>query len=151
MTTSQTAPSAPPQPSAGTGAPNQYHLHGHGVRISYYPGGAGPVTADGPIILTYQDPHRSKVFRGQQAHAVEVADLGTCVTVTLQLTVDVGSITATLLIPTVVLPAEGSTTVETELITTNHQLFFTGIGHPQRDHYTVTPLTGQASHHPLPS
>jgi hypothetical protein len=150
MTTSQASPNSPAQPIVGGGAPNQYHLHGHGVRISYYPGGAGPLTVDGPIILTYQDAHGSKVFRGEQAHVVDVAQLGTCVTVTLEIIIDKGSVTATVLIPTVVLPAGGSTTVETQLITTSHEQFLTGLGQPQRDHYTVTPLTGEASQHPLP-
>jgi hypothetical protein len=150
MTTSPASPNPAGQPIAGGGSPNQYHLRGDGVRVSYYPGGAGPLTVDGPIILTYQDAHRSKVFRGEQAQVVDVAQLGTCVTVTLEITIDEGSVTATVLIPTVVLPPGGSTTVETQLITTSHQLFLTGLGHPQRDHYAVTPLTGEASQHPLP-
>lgn len=136
--------------AASIGSPNQYHLQGDGVQISYYPGGAGPLTVDGPIVLTYQDTHHTLVFRGEQAHVVDVPELGTCVTVTLDLTVDAGSTTATLLIPNVVLPPGGSTTVQTELITTRHLFFVTGLGHPQRDRYTVTPLTGEASQHPLP-
>lgn len=150
MTTTQASPNAAAQPIAGGGSPNQYHLRGDGVRISYYPAGAGPLTVDGPIILTYQDAHGSKVFRGEQAQVVDVEQLGTCVTVTLKIVVDEGSVTSTVVIPTVVLPAGGSTTVETQLITTSHQLFLTGLGHPQRDHYTVTSLTGEASQHPLP-
>jgi len=145
------APQTAPTPhQAAPGSPNQYHLHGGGVRIGYYPEGAGPLTVDGPIILTYQDPNRTLVFRGEQAQVVDVPELGTCVTVTLHLTVDAGSTTATLLIPTVVLPPSGSATVQTELITTNHQFFLTGLGHPQRDSYAVTPLTGLANLHPLP-
>jgi hypothetical protein len=31
-----------------------------------------------------------------------------------------------------------------------HTSTFAGIGHPQRDHYTVTSLTGQASRGSLP-
>jgi hypothetical protein len=148
MATPQTAPAAAPQ-AAGSGSPNQYHLHGHGVRISYFPDGEGPLTVDGPIIVTYQDTHQTLVFRGEQAHVVDVPGLGTCVTVTLHLSPDAGSTTATVLIPTVVLPAGGPTTVQTELITTSH-LFLNGIGHPQRDHYTVTPLSGEASRAKLP-
>jgi hypothetical protein len=150
MTTSETAPAAPVAANAIQGSPNQYHLSGHGVRVSYYPGGAGPLTADGPIMLTYQDALRTLVFRGEQAHVVEVPELGTTVTVTLHLTVDAGSTTATLLIPTVVLPPGGSTTVQTDLITTSHLFFLAGVGHPQRDHYTLIPLSGEANQHPLP-
>jgi hypothetical protein len=58
--------------------------------------------------------------------------------------------TATLLIPTTVLAAGQPATVQTELITTVHNGPLSGIGQPQRDHYTVTPLTGQASQGALP-
>jgi hypothetical protein len=155
MSTAQSVPTAAPAapgPVSDTGSPNQYHLHGHGdgVQISYYPTGAGPLTADGPIILAYQDVHRSLTFRGKQAQVVPVANLGTCVTVTLPTTVDADWKTATLLIPTVVLAAGQPTTVHTELITTVHNSTLTGLGHPQRDHYTVTRLIGEASRGTLP-
>jgi hypothetical protein len=150
MTTTQTAPNAAPENVSPTGAPNQYHLHAHGIQISYYPDGAGPLTTDGPIILAYQDTDYSATFRGGQAHVVAVEGLGTCVTVTLHFTADVGSRTATVLIPTVVLGAQTSAPVHTELIRTVHNSTFAGIGHPQRDHYTVTSLTGQASRGQLP-
>jgi hypothetical protein len=150
MSTPRSVSTAAPEAVSDTSSPNQYHMDGHGVRISYYPTGAGPLTVDGPIILAYQDVHRSLTFRGKQAQAVPVANLGTCVTVTLQKTVDADWTTATLLIPTVVLAPGQPTTVQTELITTVHNGTLSGIGHPQRDHYTVTPLTGEASHAPLP-
>jgi hypothetical protein len=150
MTTLETAPAAHVVQDASSGSPNQYHLSGHGVHVSYYPGGAGPLTAEGPVILTYQDAHQTLVFRGEQAQVVEVPDLGTTVTVILHRTIDAGSVSATLLIPTVILPASGSTTVQVDLINTSHQFFVTGLGHPQRDHYTVIPLSGQAAHHALP-
>ena len=120
------------------------------VEISYYPDGAGPLTTDGPIILAYQDSDYSATFRGSQAHVVAVEGLGTCVTVTLHFTPDVGSRTATVLIPTVVFGAQTSAPVHAELIRTVHNSTFAGIGHRQRDHYTVTSLTGQASRGPLP-
>jgi hypothetical protein len=72
------------------------------------------------------------------------------VTVTLQTTVDADWKTATLLIPTVVLAAGQPTMVHTELITTVHNSTLTGLGHPQRDHYTVTRLIGEASRGALP-
>jgi hypothetical protein len=150
MTTTQPAPNAAPENLSQTGAPNQYHLHAHGIQISYYPDGAGPLTTDGPIVLAYQDTDYSATFRGSQAHVVAVEGLGTCVTVTLKIIPDVGSRTATLLIPTVVLGAQTSAPVHTELIRTVHASIFAEIGHPQRDHYTVTSLTGRASRGPLP-
>jgi hypothetical protein len=152
MSTPQSVLTAAPEAVSGTSSPNQYHLHSHDhdVQISYYPMGAGPLTVDGPIILAYQDAHRSPTFREKQPQTVLVADLGTCVTGTLQTTVDAGWTTATLLIPTVVLSSEQSTSVHTELITTVHSATLNGIGDPQRDHYTVTALRGEASRDALP-
>jgi hypothetical protein len=153
--TATTAPGTASRAAAtpAVNSPNQYHLSGHGVHVSYYPGGIGPVTVDGPIILTYQDAQRSTTFRGVTASVTDVANLGTIVTVKFEpLLVSGGSITTTtaaLLIPAVVLPAGASTTVHTELITGTH-LSTTGPGPAQRDHYAVTALTGEASHHPLP-
>ena len=159
MSTPETAPTPPLPVVDDSRLPNQYHLSGDSIQITYYPTGAGSVIADGPIILAYQDAHGSLVFRGKQVQAVPVADLGTFVTVTIQTRPDADRTTATLLIPTVVLAAGQPTMVHTELITTVHDSTLTGIGDPQRDHYpastqrdhyTVTELTGEASQGPLP-
>jgi len=150
MTAPQTASNAAPEAISGTILPNQFHLHGHSIRISYYPGGAGPLTTDGPIILAYRHANQTMTFRQKQTEVVPVAGLGTCVTVTIRPTIDADSITATLLIPRVVLAAGQPATVQTELITTLHHGPDSGFGDPQRDDYTVTALTGQASNGPLP-
>lgn len=60
---------------ADTGSPNQYRLQGHGLRISYYPGGAGPLTVNCPTIVSCQDANESLVFRSKQAQVVAVVDL----------------------------------------------------------------------------
>jgi hypothetical protein len=73
MSTPHTAPTSAPEVGAGTGSPNQYHLQDQGVRTSL-PGGAGPLTVDGPIIVPYQDAKESLVFRGKQAQVVSVVD-----------------------------------------------------------------------------
>ena len=156
MSTPQPVSTAAPEAAGDSISPTQYHLHGDGVWISYYPDGAGPVTDDGPVIVAYRDLHQSLTFRGKQA-TVDTIGLGTCVTVTLQFT-DLRrsgasySTTATILIPHVVLAAGQPATVQTELITAVHDnpgplRFFGG---PQLDSYTVTRLTGQASNAPLP-
>ncbi|MGH3625704.1 MAG: hypothetical protein ACRDQ5_28685 [Sciscionella sp.] len=132
--------------------PNQYHLHGYGISVSYFPGGSGPpIQGRGNVHFTYHDSSRSLTFLADEVRTVEVDDLGTIVSVTLVDTVDTGSTTASLLVPTVVLP-EGSSSVSihTDLITTIHRLFVAAIGHPQREMYTVTALTGDASLRPLP-
>lgn len=118
------------------------------------------MTDDGPIILAYRDPPQSLTFPGKQARVDSFGldiDLGTCVSVTLQSTCHprqeaVYWTTATLLIPRVVLAAGQPATVQTELITAVHDNpALTGFGPAQRDNYTVTPLTGQASSALLPA
>jgi hypothetical protein len=151
MSAPQSVPASTASTGFDSGEPNQYHLHSEsGVQISYYPGGAGPLTVEGAVILSYNDGTRSLTFRGKQARVVHVPDLGTCVSVTIETTIDTGSATATILIPTVVLPPGQSTEIETDLIATVHDLFLSGLGRPQRDHYTVVALTGEASYGPLP-
>ena len=73
-------------------APNQYHLQGGGISISYFPSGEGPIRLNqGPLVLSYQDAHQSRAFFADEVRTVEVADLGTVVSVTLVLTVDISS------------------------------------------------------------
>jgi len=129
-------------------APNQYHLHGGGISVSYYPQGEGPVFQNrGRLRLVYQDVHQSRAFFDDDVRTVDVPDLGTVVSVTLILTVDTGSTTFSLLIPQVDLPdqPEPSVFIRTEAITTVHRAFVGLIGHPQAETYTVTALHGTAS------
>lgn len=133
-----------------TSSPNQYQLHGNGVRISYFPGGAGPLTADGPVIVVYQDSHRSLTFRRAQAGVVAVPDFGTCVTVPIETTIDAETMTATLLVPTVVLADGRPARIKTALIASMHSHPLTGIADPQRNTYRVITLTGEANTGPLP-
>jgi hypothetical protein len=133
--------------------PNQYHLHGHGISVSYFPEGSGPPIADkGSLRFTYQDSFRSLAFHGDEVRTVEVDDLGTVVSVTIVHTIDTGSTTTSLLVPTVVLPTHpsASVTIHTDLITTIHRFLASAIGHPQHEVYTVTALTGHANANPLP-
>lgn len=133
--------------------PNQYHLHDHGISVSYFPEGAGPIVEGrGPLRFTYQDSFRSLAFYGDEVRTVDVPDLGTIVSVTIVQTVDTGSTSASLLVPIVVLPAPPSSpiSIQTDLITTIHRFFVTAIGHPQREVYSVTALTGVASAGILP-
>jgi hypothetical protein len=134
-----------------TSVPNQYYLHGGGMSVSYYPAGFGPLTEDGPLHLVYQDAHLSQAFRGDEVRTVDVADLGTIVSVTLVMTVDIGSTTFSLLVPDVQLPEQqNSVFIHTDGITTVHRAFAALIGHPQRETYTVTALSGTAAFGPLP-
>lgn len=138
-------PTTPAVPLTRT--PNQFHLHGSHITVSYYPDGFGPIEADeGPTVLTYHDPHRSLTFRAKEVRTVEVPDVGTIVSVTLLLTVDAGSTTFSLVVPAVAIPQnESSVTIHTDAITTAHHFSIGGFGFPQRETYSVTALTGTAA------
>jgi hypothetical protein len=132
--------------------PNQYHLHGSGISVSYYPDGFGPIIEGrGSLRLVYQDAHQSKSFYETDLRIVAVADLGTVVSVTLVMEVDTGSTTFSLLVPDIQLPEQqNSIYIHTEGITTVHRLFVALIGHPQSETYTVTAMCGTAAVGPLP-
>jgi hypothetical protein len=138
-------------PSQEEITPNQYHLHGGDISVSYYPEGAGPVIEGrGRLRFSYHDLFRSLSFFGDEVRTVDVSDLGTVVSVTIFRTVDTGSTSASLLVPTVVSPSTLPVSINTELIRTRHLLFVAALGHPQRDVYSVTALTGVASAGILP-
>jgi hypothetical protein len=147
------AVAAPDTPVQGPAVkPNQYHLAGHGISVSYFPEGFGPVPKDGPDRLFYQDAHRHLVFNGSEIRKSDVPDLGTILSVTIVQTVDVGSTTFSLILPHVNLPQgpHPSATIHTEGITTVHRAFVKLIGHPQVETYTVACLTGTANNGILP-
>jgi hypothetical protein len=130
-----------------TQAPNQYHVEGGGISVSYYPDGEGPVFDDrGRLRLAYQDVHQSHTFFDADVRTVDVPDLGTVVSVSLVTTVDVGYTSFSLLIPQVQLPDQPgpSVFIRTEGITTVHRAFAGVIGHPQIETYAVTELCGTA-------
>ena len=132
--------------------PNQYYLQGGGISVAYSPEGWGPIRLDqGPLILSYHDANRSLAFFANDVRTVEVADLGTIVSVTLVMTVDTGSTTFSLFIPNVMLPEnQNEVSITTEGVTTLHRLFILPFGGPQREIYTVTALSGTAVNGPLP-
>jgi hypothetical protein len=131
-----------------TQTPNQYHVEGGGINVSYYPQGEGPELGDrGRMRLAYQDVHQSRVFFDADVRTVDVADLGTVVSVSLITSVDAGYTSFSILIPQVQLPdqPEPSIFIRTEGITTVHRTFVGMIGHPQEESYTVTELCGTAA------
>lgn len=132
-------PQAPQAPQIVT--PNLYHLRGHHLHVTYATSGI-----DGKPSMSYQDTHESKSFRGDQIRTVE-CDLGTLVSVTLRMTVDVGSTSLSLFVPRMRI-AQGSTaTVNTECVTTIHSMPFApqaALG--QADTYHVVAVHGTAQH-----
>jgi hypothetical protein len=134
------------------GAPNQYHLAGDGISVSYFPTGAGPVTVDGPICLFYQDASQQRGFRAGEIRVVDDLALGRMLSVELVKTIDVGDTTFTLLLPSVQLPEglDASAPIETIAITTIHRAFIAQLGHAQVESYTTALLTGSAARGILP-
>ena len=131
--------------------PNQYHLNGGGISVSYYPEGSGPIIEGrGRLRFSYHDSFRALSFYDHDVRTVHVPDLGTVVSVTIFRSIDTGSTSASLLVPNVVLPSTLPVAISTELITTRHLVFVATLGHPQHDVYSVTALTGVASAGILP-
>ena len=130
-------------------APNQYHLAGRELTVSYFPDGRGPIGPAGAIHLVYQHAGKPpQSFTAAQVRTVRVDDLGTLVSVTIDETVDLGSTSFTLVLPNVNLPdgLGASVHIETEGITTIHRTFLAPpFGPSQRESYTVTRLRGTAS------
>ncbi len=136
----QTAPALQPANPPVVKQPNLYELSGEGLHITY-----STTSFGGVPMFTYQDGSQSKQFTGSQIRTVQT-EIGTLVTVTTFLTVDSGSTTFTLLIPTVNLRSSDSVAISTDGIQTVHR--FLVIGPPlqgQTELYTVYPLTGTAS------
>jgi hypothetical protein len=131
-----------------THAPNQFHLHGGHLSVSYFPQGSGPPTTAGPIVLTYQDAHHAVSFRRDNVTVVDAGALGAIVTVVLVPDHDQGSTTFSLVVPRVTVPDGRSVAIHTDAITSMHKGFTVLIGQDQT--YAVTALRGTASDGPLP-
>ena len=99
---------------------------------------------NGQPILTYQDSHQAKSFRGDEIRAME-CDLGTLVSVTLRMTVDVGSTSFSLFVPRMRIIQWTIAAVHTYCVTTLHSLpFVPQFCHEQLDTYSVAALHGTA-------
>ncbi len=134
-------------------APNQYHLSGGGLQVTYFPDGAGPIPAGhGPTCLAYQDASRFLRFDKAELEITSVPALGEIISATIANTPDFGSTTFSLLIPIVKVPNELSNVVpiQTVAITTLHRTFLAGIGQGQLESYTTVALSGSASNGPVP-
>jgi hypothetical protein len=125
--------------AAGIKEANAYDLSGDGITINY----SSDSLVGGPT-LHYQDRRTKKDFRGKEVRT-EKSELGSLVTVTLELSVDRGSTSFTVVIPRVNLGASGPADVSTYGITTEHR---TSLGGPvmpgQLDTYAAIELKGKA-------
>ena len=122
---------------------NNFSLSGSYIHVDY-----SATSINGQPRLTYQDPVRNLSFAGSDIRRVDVPDIGSIVSVTLNITVDVGSTTFSVFIPNVIVPAGpgGANPVTTEGVTTIHRTPFVPQLPGQREVYSVAQLTGVASH-----
>jgi hypothetical protein len=119
---------------------NHFSLSGHGIHVDY-----STTSINGQPRLTYHDHVRNLSFAGADIRRVDVPDIGAIVSVTLNITVDVGSTTFSVFIPHVTV-SNASIPVRTEGVTTIHKTPFAPQIPGQRDVYRVVQLTGQANH-----
>jgi len=122
---------------------NTFSLSGGYIHVDF-----STTSINGQPRLIYQDPVRNLSFAGSDIRRVDVPDIGSIVSVTLDITVDVGSTTFSVFIPNVIVPVGpgGSTPVTTEGVTTIHRTPFVPQLPGQREVYSVVQLTGVATH-----
>jgi hypothetical protein len=102
--------------------PNDYELGCDGVELTY-----STTSSDGTARFSFRDTERKLNFSGEQIR-IRATELGTEVTVTLEVIADLQTVTLTLLVPAINLGAETEVQVTTATIeTTNH----TTIGGPK--------------------
>jgi hypothetical protein len=118
---------------------NLYQVSGDGIHVTYSTSGLV-----GEPQLTYQDAQGSKTFMGSQIK-VEKTEVGTLVSVVLHMTVDAGSTTFTLVIPTTNLTFAEHAEVNTFGVVTVHKFSIIGPPHGQTELYTVHQLHGTAA------
>ena len=121
--------------------PNLYKLQGAGIYVTYSTGGFGS-----KLNFTYQDANGLQSFSDDQI-TVTQTPIGVVVTVTIRRTIDTGSTSFSVLMPTVNLLGPGQAApVQTEGITTIHRFSIIPVfGQGQTELYQVTPLSGTAN------
>jgi hypothetical protein len=121
--------------------PNVYHLQGAGIQVTYSTGGFGS-----KLNFTYQDANGSHSFSGDQVNVTQTP-IGSLVTVFIRRTVDSGSTSFSVLIPTVNLTGPGQPApVHTDGVTTIHRFsIIRPFNQGQTELYDVTPLSGTAN------
>ena len=119
--------------------PNLFDLRAKQLHISYSSTGI-----DGKARFTYQDAHQTLSFEGDEIRALETG-IGTLVSVSIRRTVDMGSTSFSILIPTVNLDATRSANIATRGITTLHKFsMIPGFNSGQTEIYSTMILHGTA-------
>jgi hypothetical protein len=127
-----------PQSNQAT-TPDFYELAGNHLKITYTTTSLG----GGPR-FTYNDGSRTLSFKGNEIRETN-SDVGTLVSVTIHMTVDTGSTTFTLLVPSVKLKGSSPAQIHTMGITTVHKFSVVpAFNLGQTELYTTTQLSGTA-------
>src|SRR5438067_11264586 len=92
---------------------NNFSLSGGGIHVDY-----SSTSINGQPRLAYHDAVRNLSFAGSAIRTAELPDIGTIASVTLALTVDVGSTTFSVSIPHVLVPTGATKPVTTDALTT---------------------------------
>jgi hypothetical protein len=119
--------------------PNYYQVSGDGITVTY-----STTSFLGGPHFQYQQGSINKTFSGNQIQVTNVPLLGTVVSVVVNLTVDSGSTSFSLLIPRVNLGTSFAVDISTVGITTEHKFSIVGPIAPQSDLYTSHVMTGKA-------
>jgi hypothetical protein len=121
-------------------SPNLYELQGGGIHVTYSTSGFGAKQS-----FSYQDANGSQNFTGDHIKVVETS-IGALVTVVIRLTVDSGSTSFSVLLPTVNLTGPGHPApISTVGITTIHRFsIIPAFNRGQTELYQITPLLGTA-------
>ena len=119
--------------------PNLYHFSGQHLNVTY-----STTSIDGQPTMTYQDEHQGKTFRGDEIRVME-CDLGTLVSATVHMTIDMGSTSISLFIPRMQIVQGTSAAVRTYCVTTLHSLSIAPqLSRGQLDTYSITDVQGTA-------
>ncbi|HEY6350497.1 MAG TPA: hypothetical protein VI636_13910 [Candidatus Angelobacter sp.] len=119
--------------------PDVYDLTGGQMHITYT-----TTSKTGQPYFSYQDEHQKLSFKGNEIQQVKT-DIGTLVTVRIRMTVDSGSTTFTLLVPTMRLQEFSPGPIHTIGITTDHKFsVIPAMNMGQTETYTTTELSGTA-------
>lgn len=120
-------------------SPNLFELRSKLLHVTYSTTGI-----DGKAHFTYQDAHRTLSFRGDEIRTAET-EMGTLVSVYINRTIDSGSTTFSILIPTINLESMLAAPVATRGITTIHKYsMIPALNRGQTEIYSTVILNGTA-------
>ena len=118
--------------------PNLYELSGRGINVTY-----SSSSISGKPLFNYHDNFQVRSFSGDETQVVD-GIIGKLVSVFLIRTVDGGSTSFTLVVPSVTLPQSNVANIVTEGITTLHKFSIIGPPQGQTELYTFHKLHGTA-------